>query len=82
MGFFIHGVFIFAEIRPDGTIYALVTCGIDAYRIKLNNVDASLFSSFSIGDTVTVRIRPIVYNGKLYLSGDNIEKGGNCDGKC
>ncbi len=80
MGFFIHGVFISVETRPDGTTYALVTCGIDAYRIKLSNVDASFFSSFSIGDTVTVRIRPIVYNGKLYLSGDNIVKGGNPNG--
>lgn len=80
MGFFIHGVFISAESRPDGTTYVLVTCGIDAYRIKLSNVDVSFFSSFSIGDTVTIRIRPVVYNGKLYLSGDNFEKGGPYNG--
>lgn len=77
MGFYIHGIFISSETRPDGITYVLVSCGIDAYRIKLNNVDASSFSSFSIGDLVTVGIRPIVYNGKLYLSGDNIVKGGS-----
>ena len=76
MGFFIHGVFISFETRPDGTIYILVACGIDAYRIKMSNVDPSSFSSFSIGDTVTIRVRPVVYNGKLYLSGDNFVKGG------
>ncbi len=80
MGFYISGSFISSEIRPDGTTYVLVSCGIDAYRIKLSNVDASFFSSFSIGDTVTIRIRPVVYNGKLYLSGDNIVKGGNSNG--
>lgn len=80
MGFFINGVFISCESRPDGTTYVLVSCGIDAYRIKLNNVDPSSLRSFSIGDTVMIRIRPIVYNGKLYLSGDNIVKGGNLDG--
>ena len=80
MGFFIPGVFISSESRPDGTVYILVSCGTNAYRIKLSNVDASFFSSFSIGDTVTVGIRPIVYNGKLYLSGDNIVKGGYTNG--
>lgn len=82
MGFFIHGVFISSEIRPDGSTYMLVACGTDAYRIKLGNVDSAFFSSFSIGDYVTVGIRPVVYNGKLYLSGDNIVKGGNPNGEC
>ena len=80
MGFFISGLFISSDTRPDGTTYILVTCGIDAYRIKLVNVDPPTYSSFSIGDYVTVRIRPIVYNGKLYLSGDYIVKGGNLNG--
>lgn len=80
MGFFIHGVFISYESRPDGSTYILVACGTDAYRIKLGNVDPAFFSSFSIGDHVTVGIRPVVYNGKLYLSGDNITKGGNLNG--
>lgn len=77
MGFFIHGVFISSESRPDGSTYMLVACGTDAYRIKLGNVDSDFFRGFSIGDLVTVGIRPVVYNGKLYLSGDNIVKGGN-----
>ena len=76
MGFFIHGSFISFASRPDGTTYILVSCGIDAYRIKLSSVEPSSFSSFSIGDQVTIRVRPVVYNGKLYLSGDNIVKGG------
>lgn len=82
MGFYINGVFISYETRPDGTMYVLVSCGIDAYRLKLSNVDVSLLSSFSIGDTVTIRVHPIVYNGKLYLSGDYILKGGNFNGEC
>lgn len=82
MGFFIHGAFISCETRPDGSTYILVACGTDAYRIKLCNVDSAFFSGFSIGDLVTVGIRPIVYNGKLYLSGDNILKGGNPYGEC
>lgn len=80
MGFFIYGVFISAESRPDGSTYVLVSCGTNAYRVKLSNVDASFFSSFSIGDIVNIRIRPIVYNGKLYLSGDSFTKGGNLNG--
>lgn len=80
MGFFIVGTFISCESCPDSTTYILVSCGTDAYRIKLNNVDVSLLSGLSIGDCVTVRIRPIVYNGKLYLSGDNIVKGGKTNG--
>lgn len=80
MGFFIHGIFISFETRPDGTAYILVACGTDAYRIKLGNVDSAFFSSFSIGDLVTIGIRPVVYNGKLYLSGDHIVKGGNPNG--
>lgn len=82
MGFFIYGVFISYESRPDGTTYVLVTCGTDAYRIKLSNFDVSSLCSFSIGDYVTVHVRPVVYNGKLYLSGDNIVKGGNSYGQC
>lgn len=77
MGFFIHGVFISSETRPDGTTYLLLACGTDAYRIKIGEVDAEFLRSFSIGDLVTVGIRPVVYNGKLYLSGNNIMKGGN-----
>ena len=82
MGFFINGVFISFESRPDGTTYVLVSCGIDAYRIKLADVDVSLLCSLSIGDYVTVSIRPVVYNGKLYLTGYNLTKGGNPIGKC
>ena len=80
MGFFIDGKFISFESRPDGDINILIACGTDAYRIKFIHVDSSLFSGFSIGDHVTVRIRPVVYNGKLYLSGDHIMKGGISDG--
>lgn len=80
MGFFIHGVFISSQTRPDGTTYLLLACGTDAYRIKISDVDAELLRSFSIGDIVTIGIRPIVYNGKLYLSGDNLMKGGNPNG--
>lgn len=80
MGFFIHGIFISAETRPDGTTYILLACGTDAYRIKVGEVDAEFIRSFSIGDLLTVGIRPVVYNGKLYLSGNNIMKGGNTNG--
>ena len=76
MGFFIRGLFISFETRPDGSICMLVACGTDAYRIKLGNVDPRFFSGLSIGDAVTVGIRPVVYNGKLYLSGDHVVKGG------
>lgn len=82
MGFFIRGMFISFESRPDGSTYMLVACGTQAYRIKLCSVDSSFFSGFSIGDLVTVGIRPIVYNGKLYLSGDNILKGGSSNVEC
>lgn len=82
MGFFIHGCYISSETRPDGTTYMLVSCGTDAYRIKFGNVDPAFFSGLSIGDSVTVNIRPIVYNGRLYLSGDHFLKGGTFDGEC
>ena len=82
MGFFISGSFISFETRPDGSTYVLVSFGTEAFRIKLANLYPVFFSSFSMGDFVTVGIRPVVFNGKLYLSGNNIVKGGIPNGKC
>lgn len=82
MGFFIEGLFITAEIRPDGITYILIACGTSAYRVKFYHIDSALLCSLSVGDPVTACIRPIVYNGKLYFSGDNILKGGILNGEC
>ena len=70
------------SIKNSDSIWKRLYPNKETIQSQLINVDSAFFSSFSIGDIVTIRVRPVVYNGKLYLSGDNIVKGGNPYGEC
>ena len=70
-GLYLKGNYIAHQERRDGITYdVLVTVGVTTYRIKMQKVPALNF-----GDEVTVEIRPIVYEGKIYYSGEICEKG-------
>lgn len=66
MGFFIEGLFIGSESRQDGSGFnVLVSVGMDAYRIKVMDLDGDL----KFGCKIKIEVKPTVYNNRLYLSG-------------
>lgn len=66
MGFFINGLFIGSEPRKDGTGFnVLVSVGMEAYRVKVPDV-----VDLDFGHNVMIEVKPTVYNGRLYLSGE------------
>lgn len=66
MGFFIEGLFIGSEPRKDGTGFnVLVSVGMDAYRVKVPEA-----VNLDFGVKVMIEVKPSVYNGRLYLSGE------------
>lgn len=67
MGIYIEGLFIGSEPRKDESGYnILVSVGMDAYRIKVPEV----WGDLKIGLPIKVAVKPTVYNGRLYLSGE------------
>lgn len=72
MGFKIEGIFIAGEPRKNRDGYHVsISCGIDTYLVSVPAIP----SGVCFGDAVCLTVRPNVYNGRLYFSGEFVEKG-------
>lgn len=72
MGLFLEGIFLAGEPRQgkDG-FYVSICCGIDTYKVSVPDIPQGL----TFGDSVKLAVRPSVFNGRMYISGEFVGKG-------